>query len=411
MKKVLVIVCLICFLSSQSFALFAPRAMGMGGAFTAISDDAFAAYWNPAGLAINPGVDIAGSYQINNRNRQIGDNYLGLKGCFEIEMDPFAWILGVGAASMFAYEGAKYLGDRGIVKKGWGREGEKYSKEESMSETITKEDVEDKKQDVVISKKVTAKEAAKEVAKGTIHVGEKFAKAALSSATVQVNNYYGASPYYHPNYYRPNYWDNRYAYPEPELTPAGKAQFAGGISIMTDQNSALNQDTNWYTFSIASGWGEIAALGTNFNIYDLKIPSSGTKGLGAGFDVGALLRFSDKLTFGLVAKELLTTDIKWTNGSTTRYQMNVNVGMSMKPIQMLTVAADMQNVFGQNGTDPTTHDGVEFRPLYGVALRGGLYDGNKTAGASIGIEQLIIDYAIVGGSFNRTQMLSLSWAM
>jgi hypothetical protein len=36
--------------------------MGMGDAYTAIADDPFAAYYNPAGFAINPGVDIATSF-------------------------------------------------------------------------------------------------------------------------------------------------------------------------------------------------------------------------------------------------------------------------------------------------------------------------------------------------------------
>jgi len=35
----------------QGFAVLGTRAMGMGGAFVAVADDATAAYWNPAGLA------------------------------------------------------------------------------------------------------------------------------------------------------------------------------------------------------------------------------------------------------------------------------------------------------------------------------------------------------------------------
>ena len=114
MKKFLALIISLSLLAQSAFAIFAPRAMGMGGAFTAIADDAFAAYWNPAGLAINPGIEVAGSTLTAQRNQSIGDNLGALKMGFETEFgSPFAWILGVGAVSLFALEGAKYLSERG----------------------------------------------------------------------------------------------------------------------------------------------------------------------------------------------------------------------------------------------------------------------------------------------------------
>jgi len=410
-KKTFIFILISSLLLQGAFALrspegISPRALGMGQAFTAIADDAFAAYWNPAGFAINPGIDLTANYQANNRNQAIGDNAVALKGCFEIGIDPFTWMLGVGMASAMAYEGAQYLADREIVKKNWGRSGEKKEKGESMAESVKKEGEE---KTTNLSKKKVAKQAAKELAKGTIFVAKKYAKAALKEAARQTRHYYYSPPWYRPYYYRPSYWDNRYDYKEAELTPAGKAQFGGGITVMSDQNSSLDQDTNWYSFSFASGYGEIAAIGSNINIYDLKIPSTNIKGLGAGLDIGALLRISDALMFGLTAKELLTTDIQWENGSKTRYMMTVNGGMAIKPISQITVAGDMHNIFGQNGQDSTNHYGVEVRPVYGLAVRGGLSDGNKTAGISIAIEQLIIDYAILGGAYGRTQLIGATW--
>jgi hypothetical protein len=38
------------------------RALGMGGAFVAVADDGTATYWNPAGLATGPTLDVCGSY-------------------------------------------------------------------------------------------------------------------------------------------------------------------------------------------------------------------------------------------------------------------------------------------------------------------------------------------------------------
>ncbi|NQT29952.1 MAG: hypothetical protein HQ596_05215 [Candidatus Saganbacteria bacterium] len=414
MKKAIILFIIIFITSKASLAIYSPRAMGMGEAFTAIADDAYAAYWNPAGFAVNPGIDLAGTYQMNNRNQAVGDNALALKGCFEIGMDPFAWIIGVGAVSLFAYDGAVYLADQGVVKKGWGREGDKYAKEESMAEGVKEKDEEAKASGTEpvhqsISRKVAATEALKHIGEGTIFVGKKYAKVIAQEMDQQGRHYFYVSPWFRPNYYRPTIWDDRYDYVAVEITPMDKAQFGGGITILSDQNASIDQDTNWYSFSLASGWGEIAALGANLNIYDLRIPSINIKGLGAGLDVGGLLRISNKLMFGITAKELLTTDIKWENGAITRYQTQVNMGIGLKPIRQVLVAADVHNLFGQNAQEATMHYGIEVKPVYGLALRAGLSDNSKTAGLSLGIGQLIIDYAYLGGTFNRTQMIGATW--
>ena len=46
------------------------RAIGMGGAFTAISDDASASYWNPAGLARLDRIELNGMYSSLSLDRQ-----------------------------------------------------------------------------------------------------------------------------------------------------------------------------------------------------------------------------------------------------------------------------------------------------------------------------------------------------
>jgi hypothetical protein len=317
---------------------------------------------------------------------------------------------------MFAYHGAKYMAKEGVIKKGWGRGGEKAEKEESMAEAVKEEEekqIAEGKKPIrkPISRKEFAKKAVKKAAKGTIHVTEKFAKAAIKAAARQTRHYYYAPRWYRPNYYRPHYWDDRYDYRERELTPAGKAQFALGFSVMSDKNATptVDQDTNWYSFTVASGYAETVALGANLNVYDLKTPSLNVRGMGAGLDIGGLIRIKDALMFGIAAKELLTTDIKWENNTVTRYQTSVNVGAGLKPIRQMTISADIHNVFGQGGEDPTMHYGVEVRPIYGLAFRAGLSDENKTAGLGIGIGQLIIDYAYLGGAYNRTQMIGASW--
>ena len=45
--------------AAQSFEAVGPRALGMGGAFVAVANDSSATWWNPAGLATGPFLDLA----------------------------------------------------------------------------------------------------------------------------------------------------------------------------------------------------------------------------------------------------------------------------------------------------------------------------------------------------------------
>src|SRR6187401_2525165 len=45
--------------AAQSFESVGERALGMGGAFVAVANDSSATWWNPAGLAAGPFLDLA----------------------------------------------------------------------------------------------------------------------------------------------------------------------------------------------------------------------------------------------------------------------------------------------------------------------------------------------------------------
>ena len=371
--------------------------MGMGGAFTAIADDANAPYWNPAGVALNPEVSITASSKLNNRNKWVGDNIGNLKLCYETEMNPFVWIAGVGAASLLALKGAEYLSDKGVMKKGWGREGEKTGRDESMAEQV-------KGTEEVVSLKKEIKEALKETAKDTLQatastvkeVGKEVVREAVRE-TIREQNYYMLP------------WHNPWYRPTPERGPSTKAQFALGISWLNDNNPPLDQNTNWYTLTVASGFEQRIAVGAGLNFYNLEKISTGIRGVGGDLDLGIIAKPVEYISFGLASKGILTTDIKWQDGSSSRYEMLVNGGIAVKPIYSLTLSADVHNILKQNGKEMTYHYGAEATLLPGLLARAGLSDGNKTAGLSLALANLMVDYAILGGVYDRTQMFGISW--
>ncbi|MFA4843913.1 MAG: hypothetical protein WC632_03055 [Candidatus Margulisiibacteriota bacterium] len=399
-KRLLITSLILALTVNSAFAFFGTRPMGMGGAFTAVADDANAPYWNPAGLALNPEVSLTGSTLANNRNTWVGDNVANLKMCYETDMNPFLWIAGVGLASALAFQGAMYLKDQGVLQKNWGRggDGPAPSREESLTSQLTSSDE-------VVSLKSQLKSVLKNLAGETGSAAKETAKSVARHTTVNIGLMPWGNPWYYRDYDRPTYWE-RPAQDEPST----KAQFALGVSWLNDVNNPLDQKTNWYTLTLASGFEQRIAVGAGVNFYDLTKISTDIRGMGADLDLGVIAKPVEYISFGLATKGVLTTDFHWQNAQTTRgYQMLVNGGVAVKPIYSLTLAADMHNVLGQNGQGSTMHYGAEAVLLPGLLARVGLNDGNKSAGLSLALGNLIIDYAILGGTYNRTQMVGGTW--
>jgi hypothetical protein len=402
MKKLIVVLIVSALLINASLAIYGTRPAGMGGAFTAVADDANAPYWNPAGEALNPEVSATGSYRLNNRNITTGDNTANLKFCYETEMNPFLWIAGVGVASIVALEGAKYLSNQGTVQKNWGRDGDRPSRDEAVTNSV-------QGSTEVVSLKQSLKEEIKKLANKTTDTAKSTAKEVVKNTDVNVT--IGmmpiASPWYNQDFGQPHYWE------QPSTTPPAsktKAQFALGLSLLTDNNPTMDQKSNWYSVTVASGFEQRFAVGMGVNFYDLTKLSTDIRGIGADLDLGVIARPVSYISLGLATKGILTTDFHWQNGQVTRgYEMLVNAGIAAKPIQALTLAADVQNLFKQNGRNATMHYGAELAVFPWLIGRAGLDDNSKTAGASIAIGPLILDYAYLGGVYNRTQMVGANW--
>ncbi|OGC11445.1 hypothetical protein A3K48_02915 [candidate division WOR-1 bacterium RIFOXYA12_FULL_52_29] len=409
MKKTIILLLITLFFCQNVFALYGTRPMGMGSAFTAVADDANAPYWNPAGLALNPEVSITGSTKLNNRNTWVGDNLLSLKMCYETKLNPFQWLLGIGIASLVAYEGASYLGEKGILKTGWGRNVQKTKRGESMAEQVT---------EVGSEQAVSLRQIGMGAIKDALGVSSGGAKETpavqpappVRPVVIRPRYYvYPAHSWYHPRPNRRDYWEPvEYEEVAEEINPT-KAQFALGLGWINDNNIPLDEKSNQFTIGVASGFEERVAIGANVNLYDKTIISSNVRGFGGDIDLGFIGKPVEYISFGLATKGILTSDIYWQNGARTRYEMLVNAGLAVKPLPFFTVAADAHNIFNQNSQQATMHYGAEVSLIPGLLLRGGLDDGNKTAGLTLVFGNLLIDYAILGGTYNRTQMIGGSW--
>jgi hypothetical protein len=286
MKRIIrqsLVLCLIGSFAPQAqaveFAVVGPRAAGMGGAGVAVTTDALATYWNPAGLAMTQTVDIRiqGTGQFVDR-RGLLDTLRDIE-----RFDPNA----PGAAAQ-----ASALRDRinsggtlsgaaagGLYIKGhFGDHAFGFN----VSDVATAGSFVSQRFDVTGTNNVTGQLALR---------GLEARQAAFS-----------------------------YAYAFADKT------FAIGVTGKIIQGAA-------YAGSLGVQGGQDVEISENFG----KARISTTYGI----DVGAIYRPSSWLRFGVVAKDLNQPEFDAPDG--TKYKLNPQVrgGMAVNPWSTLTLTADM----------------------------------------------------------------------
>lgn len=134
------------------------------------------------------------------------------------------------------------------------------------------------------------------------------------------------------------------------------------------------------------------SMGISYKIlYEVMANESG---LGQGFDLGLLLFPSGKFSFGISGQNLLGPS--WTLDSRPQSApMSARIGLSMRPyLNTFTICGD---VLVSEYKDPLFRLGIEYRPFYSMAVRGGIDQYVLTYG--IGIKKdmdrytLNIDYS------------------
>ena len=88
-KEVLITLCFILTIPVYSFACVGARPMAMGGAFTGLSDDINAAYWNPAGLVQLENNQITYTRTLTDRDDYNYDDFIAYARSFDSE-----WAIG-----------------------------------------------------------------------------------------------------------------------------------------------------------------------------------------------------------------------------------------------------------------------------------------------------------------------------
>lgn len=156
------------------------------------------------------------------------------------------------------------------------------------------------------------------------------------------------------------------------------------------------------------------------NIKYIKRQIDETIGTGTGFDLSMLLKTDlatifdveglGKLKFGTNFQDIAGTEITW--GETDNFHkdeilFNTKVGVAIEqPLEKLksevTIAYDADYVYKL-----TSHYGLDWDYNQMANLRLGYYDKNFTAGASVKVYGLYVDYAVVTNELGITNRIGL----
>lgn len=261
------------------FAVVGPRSAGMGGAGVAVTTDALATYWNPAGLAMTQTVDIRlqGTGQAIDR-RGVGDTLNDIKN-FNAS-DPGAAAAAQGLANRINGGTVSGIAAGGLYLKGHFGE---HAFGFNVSDVATSGAFVDPSRRFGVS--------------GT-NVQGAFLLRGLEARQAAFS----------------------YAYAFADKT------FAIGVTGKIIQGAA-------YAGSVTVQGGQDVSLTDNFGRANISTTY--------GIDVGAIYRPASWLRFAVVAKDLNQPEFDAPDGSTYKLNPQVRGGVAINPYSTLTLTADM----------------------------------------------------------------------
>ncbi|HHZ15041.1 MAG TPA: hypothetical protein GX398_02885 [Candidatus Cloacimonetes bacterium] len=192
----------------------------------------------------------------------------------------------------------------------------------------------------------------------------------------------------------------------------------------------FNSTDDFYQFAFAKRFSFEANMGWLFfeipfdvclggNVKFIKRKLKNNYGTGTGIDLSYKVTTDlavifdieelGKLDFGMNFQDIAGTDIAWDTPNKIKDEVlfNTKVGIAVRqPIPALksnlTVAYDYDYVY-----EGTAHYGVEWEYNKKAALRAGYYEKHFTAGATINIYDVNLDYALITNPLGLTNRLGL----
>ncbi|MBX3320265.1 MAG: conjugal transfer protein TraF [Nitrospira sp.] len=274
--------------SATEFVISGPRAMGMGGAGVAVTTNALATYWNPAGLAMTQTVDIraqGGGLAIDRLG--MGDALNDLEKFNTSDMSPANLAQAQEIAARVNQPGAAVTvnGSAGLYLKGHLGE---HAFGFNVSNVATGGGF--------VSTPVQATQPG---GVGTpITIAGQMALRGLEARQLAFS----------------------YAYAFSDKT------FAIGITAKVIQGASYNGST---TLQSGSGVSTIDHFGK---------PTISTT---YGIDIGAIYRPSSLIRFGIVAKDINTPTFDAAGGGELKLDPQVRAGVAINPYSTLTLTADV----------------------------------------------------------------------
>ena len=282
--------------SAAEFVISGPRAMGMGGAGVAVTTNALATYWNPAGLAMTQTVDVRlqGGGQATDR-LGIGDALHDLENFDRGDISQANQVKARSIADRINRPGATVSvnGSAGLYFKGHLGE---HAFGFNVSDVATGGGF--------VSTPVNAhcnpdpKDCSTVTSETTVSITGAMALRGLEARQLAFS----------------------YAYAFSDKT------FAIGITAKVIQGAAYNGST---TLQEGSGVSTTDHFGK---------PNISTT---YGIDIGAIYRPSSWIRVGVVAKDINTPTFDAAGGGTLKLEPQVRVGLAVNPYSTLTLTADV----------------------------------------------------------------------